>query len=44
HFLSVTTYLSCSKSISYNQYNCHSTYSPLITENTTYNDELSDLS
>ncbi|CAG8827453.1 41310_t:CDS:1, partial [Gigaspora margarita] len=44
HSLSVTTYLSRSKSISYNQYNCHSTYSLLITENITYNDELLDLS
>ncbi|CAG8842082.1 22285_t:CDS:1, partial [Gigaspora margarita] len=44
HSLSVTIHLSCSKLISYNQYNCRSTYSPLITKNTAYNDESLDLS
>ncbi|CAG8857135.1 23016_t:CDS:1, partial [Gigaspora margarita] len=44
HFLLVTTYLFHSKSISYNQHNRHSTYFLSITENTMYNNELSDLS
>ncbi|KAF0437068.1 hypothetical protein F8M41_004494 [Gigaspora margarita] len=40
----VTTYLSHSKLISYNQHNYHPTYSLSITKNNTYNNELSDSS